>query len=870
MNRRHCCLFVVLFLAVLVRAATAESTFNILFIQSYTSQTPWHNDLNQGLAKGFRESGVKVNITTEYLDADFWAFRSEKVIMRRFCERARERQTDLIVTSSDEAFYTLFACGDSLPLQIPVVFFGIKYPDEQLLATHPNVCGFTANPDFDVILRHAQKIFPQRKEVICVIDNSFLSNKGRDDFQNEWEIFKKDNPDYSMKIYNTQNQTTSHIIAAICYPRNSNGRVVIAPKWSPFLSFVGKNSKAPVFSTQNVGLTNGVFSAYDNDAANSAFMAAQRASRVLKGASPKDIGVADTPQGFIYDHKQLEFFNVKSDRATAAGGVIVNEPYWEKYKFLFILLYPSILALLIASIVWLMRVNRRESKRRVQAQTRLLVQNKLVEQRNEFDNVFHSIRDGVITYDTDFHIHFTNHSLLQMLHLPYELGGRLYEGMMADSIFNIYNGGQDILQKMLKQVVRTGESVQIPQGSFMKEAHSDNYFPLSGEIVPIRSGGKITGMALSARNISDEEMQKRFFDMALDESSIYPWQFDMKANCFIFPQGFLTRLGYDESVTTITREEMDRSIHPDDLQEVSPQFDKALTGENKSPRLNFRQRNANGEYEWWEYRSSAIGGLTQDSLYSILGVCQSIQRYKTVEQEMREARDKALQADKLKSAFLANMSHEIRTPLNAIVGFSDLLSDTSNFTEEEIAQFIGTINKNCGLLLALINDILDLSRIESGTMEFVFAEHNLPLLLKTVHDSQRLNMPSGVELVLRMPESEKKYLKTDSVRLQQVVNNLINNAAKFTTSGSITFGYEEDEQPGYTRIFVEDTGVGISEEGLRHIFERFYKVDNFTQGAGLGLSICQTIVERLKGTISVTSEIGKGTRFTVRLPNCCE
>lgn len=870
MNRRYCCLFVVLFMVALVRAASAEGTFNILFIQSYTSQTPWYSDLNQGLAKGFRESGVKVNITTEYLDADFWTFRSEKVIMRRFCERARERQTDLIVTSSDEAFYTLFACGDSLPLQIPVVFFGIKYPDEKLLATHPNVCGFTANPDFNVILRHAQKIFPQRKEVICVIDNSFLSNKGRDDFQNEWEIFKKDNPDYSMKIYNTQNQTTSHIIAAICYPRNSYGRVVIAPKWSPFLSFVGKNSKAPVFSTQNVGLTNGVFSAYDGDTRASAFMAAQRASRVLKGASPKDLGVADTPQGFIYDYKQLEFFNVKSDRATAAGGVIVNEPYWEKYKFLFILLYPSILALLIASIVWLMRVNRRESKRRVQAQTRLLVQNKLVEQRNEFDNVFHSIRDGVITYDTDFHIHYTNRSLLQMLHLPYESGGRFYEGMMAGSILKIFNGGHDILLKILKQVVRTGESVQIPQGSFMKEAHSDNYFPLSGEIVPIRSGGKITGMALSARNISDEEMQKRFFDMALDESSIYPWQFDMKANCFIFPQGFLTRLGYDESVTTITREEMDRSIHPDDLQEVSPLFDKALTGENKSPRLNFRQRNVNGEYEWWEYRSSAISGLTQDSLYSILGVCQSIQRYKTVEQEMREARDKALQADKLKSAFLANMSHEIRTPLNAIVGFSDLLSDTSGFTEEEITQFIGTINKNCGLLLALINDILDLSRIESGTMEFVFAEHNLPLLLKTVHDSQQLNMPSGVELVLRMPESEKKYLKTDSVRLQQVVNNLINNAAKFTTSGFITFGYEEDEQPGYTCIFVEDTGVGISEEGIRHIFERFYKVDNFTQGAGLGLSICQTIVERLKGTISVTSEIGKGTRFTVRLPNYCE
>ena len=867
MNRRYCCLFVVLFWAVLIQAAATERTFNILFLQSYTAQTPWHSSLNQGLAKGFRESGIKVNITTEYLDADFWTFRSEKVIMRRFCERARERKTDLIVTASDEAFYTLFACGDSLPLQIPVVFFDIKYPDEKLIAAHPNVCGFIANPDFDVILRQAQKIFPLRKEVLCVIDNSFLSARGLNDFQEEWDIFQKDHPDYDMKIYNTQNHTTSHIIAAICYPRNSHGRLVIAPKWSPFLSFVGKNSKAPVFASQNVGLTNGVFCAYDSDAYTSALLAGQKASQVLKGTSPQEIGVTESKQGFIYDYKQLDFFYVDPDKV-ASSGIIVNEPYWEKYKFLFILLYPSILALLVVSVVWLMRVNRRESKRRIQAQTRLLVQNKLVEQRNEFDNIFHSIRDGVITYDTDLHIHFTNSSLLKMLHLPSEAGGRVYEGMMAGSIFNIYNEGQDILHKMLKQVASTGESVQIPQGSFMKEVHSDKYFPVSGEIVPIRSRGMITGMAFSARNISDEE--KRFFDMAMDESSIYPWQFDVETNCFIFPQGFLTRLGYEESVTIISREDMERTVHPDDLKEVKLLFDRALTGEDTNTRLNFRQRNADGEYEWWEYRSSVITGLTQDSLYNILGVCQSIQRYKTAEQEMREARDKALQTDKLKSAFLANMSHEIRTPLNAIVGFSDLLSDTSGFTTEEVAQFIATINKNCGLLLALINDILDLSRIESGTMEFIFAEHNLPLLLKTVHDSQRLNMPPGVELLLRMPEGDKKYLQTDNVRLQQVVNNLINNAAKFTFSGSITFGYEEEEEPGYTRIFVEDTGVGISEEGIRHIFERFYKVDNFTQGAGLGLSICQTIVERLKGTISVTSEVGKGTRFTVRLPDYCE
>ena len=271
-----------------------------------------------------------------------------------------------------------------------------------------------------------------------------------------------------------------------------------------------------------------------------------------------------------------------------------------------------------------------------------------------------------------------------------------------------------------------------------------------------------------------------------------------------------------------------------------------------------------GEYEWWEYRSSVITGLTQDSLYNILGVCQSIQRYKTAEQEMREARDKALQADKLKSAFLANMSHEIRTPLNAIVGFSDLLKDLEAFSSEEVQQFVETININCTLLLALINDILDLSRIESGTMDFQLSSYNLTFIMQQVYDSQRLSMPQGVELRTDFPEGTGKDIVTDSVRLKQVVNNLINNARKFTAKGSITLGYSMEE-PGYTTVFVEDTGAGISDEDQKHIFERFYKADSFTQGAGLGLSICQTIVERLHGTITVTSKLGRGTRFEVRL-----
>lgn len=248
----------------------------------------------------------------------------------------------------------------------------------------------------------------------------------------------------------------------------------------------------------------------------------------------------------------------------------------------------------------------------------------------------------------------------------------------------------------------------------------------------------------------------------------------------------------------------------------------------------------------------------------LLSIEWDITEMERMKRELLVAKEKAETSDQLKSAFLANMSHEIRTPLNAIVGFSDLLKDLEAFSSEEVQQFVETININCTLLLALINDILDLSRIESGTMDFQLSSYNLTFIMQQVYDSQRLSMPQGVELRTDFPEGTGKDIVTDSVRLKQVVNNLINNARKFTAKGSITLGYSMEE-PGYTTVFVEDTGAGISDEDQKHIFERFYKADSFTQGAGLGLSICQTIVERLHGTITVTSKLGRGTRFEVRL-----
>ena len=841
--------------------SAAEKSYNVLFIQSYTNRTPWHEDLIVGLKKGLEDGGVKANIVTEYLNADFWTFASECVVMRRMCERARQRKTDLIVTSSDEAFFTLAHCGDSLPHQIPVVVSGIKYPDERVFKRMPNVSGFTSKTDFNVLLEEAIRMFPTRKEIVCLSDSSFLSLKGVKALEEAWIPFQKKHPEYSLNNLNVQVKSLNSIITSICYDYNAYKHIVISPKWIPFLSL---KLKAPAFANQNLAMTNGVLCVYDVEPAADAYAAGKQAASILKGHSPSSFGVNDLSGKLLFDYKQLEFFHVNVKSAEKRG-TILNIPLMERYRVWFILFYSVIVGALAFLVVWLYRSNRREFRRRMHAQTRLLIQHRLVEQRDEFDNIFCSIREGLITYDTDLRIHFVNRALVEMLGLSSEAyTARSYEGQIAGSIFHVYMNGENILHTLLKQVIRDRKPVIIPEKAFMQENTKGIYFPVSGEVVPIFAKDKLTGMAIVCRNISEEEMQRRFFNMAIEESSIYPWQYDIRMDHFHFPGGLLQRFNCNDNTDYIAREELDQIVHPEDLSRTHKLFDGIILGHEPNSRMSFRLQNADGGYEWWEFRSTAYDGLTANKPYMVLGVCQSIQRYKDTEDELIAARDRALQADKLKSAFLANMSHEIRTPLNAIVGFSDLLKDLSAFSPEEVQQFVETININCTLLLALINDILDLSRIESNTMDFQFSSCNLTSIMQEVYDSQRLSMPQGVELRTDFPEGTGKYIVTDPVRLKQVVNNLINNAKKFTTQGSITLGYLM-EGPGYTTVFVEDTGAGISDEGQKHIFERFYKEDSFTQGAGLGLSICQTIVERLHGTISVTSKLGEGTRFEVRM-----
>lgn len=303
-------------------------------------------------------------------------------------------------------------------------------------------------------------------------------------------------------------------------------------------------------------------------------------------------------------------------------------------------------------------------------------------------------------------------------------------------------------------------------------------------------------------------------------------------------------------------------IHPDDL----PAFRKNIATRHERTHHKGQYRcNFTGEFQWWEFSYNTIH--TPGHAPIIAGLLQNIQELKDHEQELIESRELAEQAE-LKQSFLNNMSHEIRTPLNAIVGFSDMLANEPEFSNEERQEFVDIINTNTKLLLKLVGDVLELSRIESGNLSFTFQRESVCRLLDDVYQTHSLLIRPPLQFLKDFPP-EDVQVNVDPMRLTQVLTNFLNNANKFTKEGSIRLGYCCPSGMSEVHLYVEDTGIGIPHSEQKMIFERFYKRSEFSQGVGLGLSICVLIVEKMGGRIELQSEEGRGSRFTVVLP-CIE
>lgn len=358
------------------------------------------------------------------------------------------------------------------------------------------------------------------------------------------------------------------------------------------------------------------------------------------------------------------------------------------------------------------------------------------------------------------------------------------------------------------------------------------------------------------RALYELESEKETLALAIEGSDTFAWK--LENDHFVFEKEFW--ISQKMSAKSLGFEELLSFMHPDHWDEVRGYW-KNISKAGKvvsQVRCDFNEKG----YQWWEFRYKTI--LLPGGGYKAAGLLLNIQAIKDREQELEEARLLAEKAE-LKQSFLANMSHEIRTPLNAIVGFSNILALDDGVSPEERLEYIGSINKNSDLLLKLINDILELSRIESGYMSFEYEKCFVSELVDSMYMTHQMLISEQLEFIKELDAVQVEVM-VDKGRLTQVITNFLNNASKFTKTGYIKLGYRYLSESDRVAIYVEDTGRGIELSEQKMIFSRFYKQDEFSQGAGLGLSICQVIVEKLRGKIELWSEPGKGSRFTVVLP----
>ena len=483
-----------------------------------------------------------------------------------------------------------------------------------------------------------------------------------------------------------------------------------------------------------------------------------------------------------------------------------------------------------------------------------------------FQNIFANIPAGVEIYDKDGYLIDLNNKDLEIFGVVNK------SDVIGVNFFDNPNVPQNIRDRVRNEDLvdfRLNYSFEQAEGYY--ETNRSNAIELYSKVSKLYDNeGNFSGYILiSIDNTERIDAMNRirdfenFFLMISDYAKVGYAKLNL-LNCkgYAIKQWY-KNLGEEEDALLDEVVGVYTHMHPEDRKRFLDFYDEVRDGKRRhfQGEMRIRRPGTKNEWNWVSSNVMVTNYKPEENEIEIIGINYDITELKETEAELIQARDKAEMMDRLKSAFLANMSHEIRTPLNAIVGFSDLLVETEELAERQ--EYIKIVRENNDLLLQLISDILDLSKIEAGTFEFTNGDVDVYLLCEDIVRSMRMKAKGEVELVLdnHLPVC---HVISDRNRIHQVISNFVNNAMKFTSEGSIHVGYQLKDSE--LEFYVEDTGIGIEKEQLPHIFERFVKLNTFVHGTGLGLSICQSIVEQLGGRIGVDSEKGKGSRFWFTIP----
>ena len=721
-------------------------------------------------------------------------------------------------------------------------------------------------------IRLMKQMIPGMKELIFIGDGRKVNQDNSALIEQELNTTY---PDIKYKFWSAENMTTNQLLDSLYFVDTKTTGVLFA-SWFYKYAFAGTSMLAtnshkliaatsvPIFSLSMVNIASGKEGmlggyTYNQDRYDAALI--QTISDVLKDKQARHISCYIPTDGAPVINYEILVRDGLSPSTCPANTCFLNKPptFWEHYRY-FIL--GTLFSILLITLLFLYRIRNLNALKKAQ--------------QNEID--------AMATYKM----------LVNNMPILY-----MQEELVTDKNGNpielIYRNVNSEFEKYFyrkEEVIGRKGSEIFPESMpeflhFTKMALTEKraitfpyYFKAIDTFYDVVLKGTHQGNMIDIFCLNSTELHKAQqklsatnskLAMALDVANIVPWKWDLKSKTILCDINRPIELSTDEqevedSQLSVPDSQYFSKIFKEDRERVKQAYRDLIEGRVEKVKEEYRivnvQKNNLHKVEWVEAQAAVEARDEDGKPLTLVGSSLVITNRKKMEQELTTAKELAEESNRLKSAFLANMSHEIRTPLNAIVGFSGILASTEE--EEEKQEYVSIIENNNTLLLQLISDILDLSKIEAGTLELNYSNIELNELMRELERGFLLRVKTDAVKLEFVEPAGPCMAYTEKNRLSQLMINLVTNAIKFTEKGSIRFGYEMRENELY--FYVTDTGCGIPKDKQQNIFGRFVKLNSFAQGTGLGLSICKTLMDHMGGRIGVESEEGKGSTFWFTLP----